>query len=145
MKPKSGKAAAAGFTDANAKWLTPTSAAAKVMRGMGRQRKADSLSSTSSGSDSDDKPLPGELSDGDDSLRDVSDSDAGLDAIGTMQGLSNSSDDDQGFMDMVVGRDGECCGQGSRFVWSLAGTISATLLRKPSPFPAVEPSSSRID
>lgn len=108
VKAKAGRAAggsakAGGFTDANAKWLTPKAAPTKPVRGKGKINVAPAPSSSPSGSDSDDKPLPGELSDGDDSLLDESVSDVDLDALGDMQGLSGSSDDNADVMDSADG------------------------------------------
>ena len=95
---KGGSAAAvkpSGFKDANAKWLTPKAAVAKPARGRSKQQVAAAPNSSPSGSDSDDKPLPGELSDGDGSLLlEESGSGGDLDDVSAMEGLSGSSDAD---------------------------------------------------
>lgn len=87
-----------GFTDSNAKWLKPKAAVRKsgsanipLKKPTGSARQ--DLGSSPSGTDSEDKPLPGELSDGGESLLLSADSDGDLDAAGMIGGLSGSSSD----------------------------------------------------
>lgn len=88
-----------GFTDSNASWLKPKASARKTPSANLPRKKAiasaqPELGSSLSGTDSEDKPLPGELSDGGESLFLSDDSDGALDADGIIGGLSGSSTDE---------------------------------------------------
>jgi hypothetical protein len=91
-----------GFTDSNSKWLKPKAVVSKEPPSSRKRSRLQPTASSphqpstsQSGTSSDDKPLPGELSDSEgDSLLLSSDNEGDLDTAVSMGDLSASSDGD---------------------------------------------------